>query len=127
MMILFQKLTSPISGLEDNSKCKASGDTPKEIVVSEVNSPDVYLHYTNIASFKSIMKDNTTCEYDTLMKVDKVTTECNSTALSKSTSRNGCVDNSSITDNTISGLESSSVDNHCYEDISVTKCFICIH
>ena len=115
------KANRPISGLEDNSKYKASGDTPKEIVVSEVNSLDVYLHYTNIASFISIVKGTATCEYDRLMKVDKVTTEYNSKALTKNTSGNDCVDNASITDNAISGLENSSVDNHCYEDISVTN------
>ena len=94
-------------------------------VVGEVTSSDVNVDYTNIPCHKRRLVDITTDGYDTLIKVDKTTTECNSTAMSSSTSVNDCVEITSITDNTILGLENTSVDNHC-ENVPVTSASVAL-
>ena len=90
------------------SRCEKSRTNSKDFyrnVDSEVNSSDVNMDYTNNPCYEKILVDTTTDGYDTLIKIDKTNTECNSTKMSSSTSANDCIEISSVTDSAISGLE----------------------
>ena len=117
-----QSHSSNINSDYMRQRFEKSRSTSKHIyenLISEVNSSDVNSDYTNIPSFKNKVEDTATHDYDTLIKIDKTSVEHISTAIPRSRSVNENNDISSRTDNIISELENTSVNNHSYENVSI--------